>query len=364
MNEIRKPTLVLDERKCRNNIRMMAMKAKDSGVIFRPHFKTHQSATIGEWFRDEGVSKITVSSVTMAGYFSSRGWNDITVAFPFNIREVKGAKNISGITDINLLSSGYEHLKLLKGIIDFGVSIYIEIETGNRRTGVDWNDYRQVLRMIDLITGSHCLRMAGFLVHAGHTYNTNSVEGIREMYYDTLNKCLKLREAVNAPGIIISSGDTPSCSVIDDLSGFDEVRPGNFVFYDLMQLLLGSCRKEQIAVAVYCPVVDINLKRNEVLIYGGAVHLSKESVTLPDGRKVFGEIAFPAKNGWDFPDENIYLRSVSQEHGIISVPEKMLGLFRHGDLVAVIPVHSCLTADLLREYYTHDGRRIKDFCPK
>ncbi len=31
-----------------------------------------------------------------------------------------------------------------------------------------------------------------------------------------------------------------------------------------------------------------------------------------------------------------------------------------GDLLGVLPVHSCLTADLLKEYQTLDGERIHD----
>jgi len=32
----------------------------------------------------------------------------------------------------------------------------------------------------------------------------------------------------------------------------DEIRPGNFVFYDLMQYRIGSCSVGQIAVAMAC----------------------------------------------------------------------------------------------------------------
>ena len=35
-----------------------------------------------------------------------------------------------------------------------------------------------------------------------------------------------------------------------------------------------------------------------------------------------------------------------------------LAALKPGDLVAVLPIHSCLTADLLKEYLTLDGRRI------
>ena len=76
LEHIRKPTLFLDEVKCRANIRMMSEKAKANGVIFRPHFKTHQSVEIGNWFREEGTQAITVSSVGMAGYFAKAGWRD------------------------------------------------------------------------------------------------------------------------------------------------------------------------------------------------------------------------------------------------------------------------------------------------
>jgi len=60
-DSITRPTLVVDEGRVRRNIARMATKARASGVRFRPHFKTHQSAAIGAWFREEGVTAITAS---------------------------------------------------------------------------------------------------------------------------------------------------------------------------------------------------------------------------------------------------------------------------------------------------------------
>ena len=67
--KIIKPTLLLNQERALRNIERMAQKAKQSGVCFRPHFKTHQSAVIGEWFKAFGINKITVSSIDMAEYF-------------------------------------------------------------------------------------------------------------------------------------------------------------------------------------------------------------------------------------------------------------------------------------------------------
>ena len=54
MKEINRPTFVLDKQICLRNIEKMAKKASEHGLRFRPHFKTHQSAEIGEWFRSFG----------------------------------------------------------------------------------------------------------------------------------------------------------------------------------------------------------------------------------------------------------------------------------------------------------------------
>jgi len=364
-NNIRKPSLVLDEVKCRRNIKFMADKARHSKVFFRPHFKTHQSVTIGNWLKDEGVNAITVSSVTMASFFSTHGWRDITIAFPLNLREIDEVKKISYDSQINILTSGYEHLKVLIEKIKFDAGCFIKIDTGYKRTGVEWNDYAQLLRMVELLHKNKYLRIRGFLLHSGHSYSALSIEEIIKIYEDSLSKTEEIKKKITVPGMVFSMGDTPSCSVVEDLSGYNEIRPGNFVFYDLMQYQLGSRKKEDIAVAVYCPVVDVNYKRNEVLIYGGAVHLSKECIIInEDGKIAFGEVAFPDESGWFFPDEKIFVKSVTQEHGIISVPEKYINKFKRGGLVAIIPVHSCLTVDLLREYHTFDGKIIKDLSPK
>jgi D-serine deaminase-like pyridoxal phosphate-dependent protein len=69
------PTLLLDEARCRANIARMAAHAKASNTRLRPHFKTHQSAKIGEWIRAEGVTSIACSSLRMAAYFADAGWD-------------------------------------------------------------------------------------------------------------------------------------------------------------------------------------------------------------------------------------------------------------------------------------------------
>ena len=69
---IRVPTLFLDPIRCKKNIAKMAAKARRNKLAFRPHVKTHQSLAVARWLKEEGVSKITVSSLKMACLFCSR----------------------------------------------------------------------------------------------------------------------------------------------------------------------------------------------------------------------------------------------------------------------------------------------------
>jgi len=71
---IKTPTFLINEAVAKKNIQVMVHKAKLNQIRFRPHFKTHQSAKIGNWYLDAGVRCIQASSVTMANYFAGAGW--------------------------------------------------------------------------------------------------------------------------------------------------------------------------------------------------------------------------------------------------------------------------------------------------
>ncbi|GAB4277212.1 MAG: alanine racemase [Marinilabiliales bacterium] len=341
-----KPTFIIDEKKCRNNIRKMADKAKKSGLIFRPHFKTHQSEIVSHWFAQEGIDKITVSSVDMAEFFINLGWKNITIAFPFNILELHRINSLPETITINLLVESVEVTKYIANKSKRNFNIFIKINAGYNRTGLEPNNNSEIESIIDTCNSSSKICFKGFLSHFGNTYKADNPEEVINIYNESVSKIKKLKQLY--PKALISIGDTPSCSIINDFNYIDEIRPGNFVFYDIMQLNIGSCKFENIAVAVACPVVSIHKSRNEIVIYGGAVHLSKEYIIINDS-PVYGYISLFQNNGWKQLLPDTYLKSLSQEHGIIKTNSTIISKFKVGDLIYVIPVHSCLTANLLKE---------------
>ncbi|MBN1330820.1 MAG: alanine racemase [Candidatus Heimdallarchaeota archaeon] len=359
--KITQPTMLVNEKLVRANIANMFEKAQRSKVLFRPHFKTHQSADIGKWFLELGVEAITVSSVSMAEYFAENGWSNITIAFPVNITQIEQINILATKIQLGLLVESFETVAFLAEKLTSNVNIWIKIDTGYHRTGIDWNDEAKISKLIREIKQSEKMHFLGFLVHAGHSYAAKSTCEIIEVYEDTLLKLKNIQERMFLQGfahVKLSIGDTPSCSMVNDFSGVDEIRPGNFVFYDAMQLKLGSCKEENIAAAVACPVVALHPERNEVIIYGGAIHLSKDHLINNDGTKNYGLVTLPEGKGWGKIIPGIYVSSISQEHGIIKANNDLVQKVKVGDIIFIIPIHSCLTANLLKKYYTLDEKEL------
>lgn len=359
-DQITKPTLILNEERARENIRQMARKARLAKVQFRPHFKTHQSLEIGDWFREEGVRKIAVSSVDMAEYFAAGGWNDITIAFPVNLRQINQIQDLAPRINVEIVVENLEAVTFLGKAIHQKIDIWLKIDSGTHRTGISWDKPETVFQIYAESRKFPQLVIQGILTHAGSTYTAQSSQDAIRLSTESTMRMIQLQNTIDQAGFpkpLISIGDTPGCSQLDKFDLVDEIRPGNFVFYDAEQLEIGSCKPTQISVALACPIVALHPDRNEVVLYGGAIHLSKESF-LHAGQPSYGLVALPDKNGWGKILPGCSVVRVSQEHGILSVPGNLTSLFSIGSLVMVIPVHSCLTAHLMRRYLTLDGKTI------
>jgi D-serine deaminase-like pyridoxal phosphate-dependent protein len=364
LNDIQVPTLLLDEEKCRRNIRFMADKARRHRLRFRPHFKTHQSLEIGAWFRDQGVDRITVSSLNMALYFAAGGWSDILVAFPANIRETAKIEQLAPRVNLSLLVTARETVKALDKRMPKKVGVYIKVDTGYHRAGIPADRIAEIDALLKAVTRSRRLFFRGFLAHAGHTYGAGSGAEIKKIHRDTLDRMNRLKDHYRGrfPGLELSLGDTPACSVAEDFRGIDEIRPGNFVFYDAMQYRLGACSYDRIAVCLACPICGRSRERDELLVYGGAVHLSKEFIAEKQGGKNYGLIVKLGDKGWTAPVPGLRIIQLSQEHGLAGGRRRPVSGFKPGGILGVLPIHSCLTANLMKGYLTLTGKRITNLA--
>ena len=360
-DQVTRPTLLLDEACARRNIAIMAEKVRKQNIHFRPHFKTHQSAEIGKWFRAEKVKAITVSSLSMGKYFADHGWKDFLIAFPVNWREMDAINALADHNHVELLVESVESVRFLQQHLRLLTEVWIKVDVGAHRAGVDWQDDVAIAALVTAIQDSNKLVLRGLLAHDGRTYHASSVKEVASLYHEGIQhikQAAKKAEPNPHYPLEISVGDTPGCWLCDDLGAVNEVRPGNFVFFDATQLSLGVCQADEISVVVACPVVAKHAGRSEVIMYGGAVHLSKEFL-LKDGNPHYGLVALPQGSRWGAPEEGCYVASLSQEHGIVKLSADVFKQVQVGDCLCILPVHSCLAADCLGRFLTLDGRWLE-----
>jgi D-serine deaminase-like pyridoxal phosphate-dependent protein len=353
------PTALIAGDKAKANIRIMAAKAANQNIRFRPHFKTHQSAAIGEWFREESVKAITVSSVRMADYFAGHGWDDILIGFPVNLREIEEINRLAGLVNLSILVESGEVVEELGRKLGNKANVWIKVDTGMGRAGIRWDMEIDVEALCRKVLASPDLRLAGLLTHAGQTYHASSPKEILNLYADSNRRLIELNNNLQRKlgvELQVSVGDTPGCWLSDDLGAVDEIRPGNFLLFDAMMVDLGVCHPDQVAIIVACPVVAKHPWRNEVVIYGGAIHLSKEYL-LRESQPIYGYALEMESKDWRFDGPENFIFSLSQEHGIVRLSEELFGRVKIGDLIGIMPVHSCLAVDALGYMLDFQGNR-------
>lgn len=359
---ITRPTLLLDINKVEANINWMLLKAKETQTQLVPHFKTHQSKEIGQIFSDKGVNAITVSSVQMAEYFVAQGWKDITIAFPFNRLEIDVINSfINYGVQVKLLVTDLETVAHLADTLVGNVDLLIEIDAGYGRSGISSKDSTLIGLVAAEIIKSDKTNLYGIYCHPGNTYHADSRIEIKSIWATAISEMVKVKELLKpiAANLKVRMGDTPGCVVVDEMKGVDEIGPGNFVFFDLVMNYLDVCKEEEIAVAVACPIVQKHKERNELIIHGGAVHFSKDHLFDADEQKFFGELVILEESGWSPIVDGAKLTSISQEHGVLKVSDELLETLNVGDVIGVLPIHSCLTANLMGSYLSFQGQSLE-----
>jgi len=345
------PTLVINKAISLKNLDRMIDVANTNNLVLRPHFKTHQSIEIGTWFKEKGVTSITVSSISMAKFFSSE-WNDITIAFPLNILEIDKLNLMIRGNRVKLLIDSISSLKILDGKLEDSIEVYLKIDVGYNRAGLKVEEKQKIKSIIEFCKTSKKISFLGFLAHFGDSYKSKNKMEIKNVFQKSIEKIKVL--SYSFPNYHISIGDTPTSSIIKKYPDFiNEIRPGNFVFYDLAQYKIGSCEIDDIAIRMICPVVSIYEEREEVLIYGGSVHFSKDRLRENES-DIFGYVYYGEV--WDVSNKIGYIKSLSQEHGIVKL-EKEIDI-KIGDQLNVIPVHSCLAVDKMGAFY-ESGKRVE-----
>ena len=365
LQTLKTPSLVLDVERVRRNAARMNERVRGLGASLRPHVKTHKCVEIAR-LQTAGLSSsggITVSTLAEARAFAAHGITDIIYAVPVEPGKFAEAAELThrGVR-LALLTDDEgipQQLDEAAGRAGVKFDVYVKIDCGYHRCGVAPDSVAAFAIPRQLADASH-LRFAGLLTHAGHSYHARSHEellAIARHERDVMNDLANRLRAADLPVPVVSIGSTPTATHVDHLDGIDEVRAGNYIFFDAFQATLGSCGFDDCALTVLAAVVHRNWTRRQIVIDAGAIALSKDRGAVElEPSCGYGHVHDLAGN-----DLGLRVESLSQEHGSLKVnDEEMLERLRVGSRVRVLANHSCLTAAQHAFYHVLEGGRIVD----
>lgn len=364
------PALLLDEPRLRANIARLRSRIDHFGVLLRPHVKTAKCLQVQRLVdgSDAGgpPGPITVSTLREADQFVAAGYTDITYAVglaPNKFAHV--ARLLAQGVALRVILDSVEAARALAAAaatwsLPAGVTlgVLIEIDTDGRRAGLRPDDAALLAVAAELAGapgapgGLPALQLLGVLTHCGGSYHCHGEAALRAMAEQERTGAVQAVERLRAAGYpapVVSVGATPTALFAERLDGVTEVRPGVFVFMDLMMAALGVCRSDEIATSVLTSVIGHRHERGWTLIDAGWMALSRD-------RGLAGEFTdqglglvcdAAGRVLGDGPDGDWIVSSANQEHGIVTHrsadPARRLDL-PVGTLLRVLPNHACATA--------------------
>ncbi len=337
------PFLLINYNELKNNIEKMAAAFQGTKINLKPHFKTHKSIEIAKIQIETGATGITCATLNEAEVLCAAGISDIFLAYPiFDSASLNRFESLTKKIRISCAVDSLKHLEIFKSC-NFEVHVRIEIDSGHHRCGV-LPETSELDPLIEFLKENSQVKLDGVFTHAGHSYSAKNSEDLKKIALEESEAVIKAAEIVVSSGLscdVISVGSTPTAFLASKSGKINECRPGNYVFYDSMQLSLNVCQQENCSLYVCSSIIGIY--KNRIVINAGS-----KSLGLDKGAHGLQTIS---GHGLIVGKEDLQISRLSEEHGIIDLKENQGHDLKIGDRIFIIPNHSCAAANYFEQYY-------------
>jgi len=327
----------------------------------RPHAKTHKSVTFARLQVGRGAVGICCAKLGEAEIFADAGIGNIRLPYPLN---PVNDDRVVALLDRTHLSFIVDHVDVARGwsrameAAGRTVDVLVKVDVGFHRCGID-PEAANAAVFIAAIAELPGLRFRGLLSHAGHGYGGTSEAEIEAVAATEARLLRTVAERCAADGVPveeISVGATPTARFSLQQEGLTELRPGNYIYYDRTQVGLGAATWSDCALTVLARVVTRPAADRIVLDCGSKTltnDLARGFGPAPGYGVVLQAIDAEA------PDESLLVERLSEEHAVVKVLGGESSL-QPGDLVRVVPNHSCVVSNLMDTVWVVDGAAVVD----
>ena len=349
------PSVLVDLDVLERNIAEIADLARAAGVALRPHIKTHKTPEIARMQLDAGAIGVTCAKLGEAEALADAGLTDFFIAHPLvtaqkarRLAELarRPGVEVSTIVDspegIAALSAVFAHEPML-------LDVLIKVDTGLARVGVAPGE--PTVALARQVAAAPGLRFAGVCAHEGYSYGQSDPatrDAVTRAGVELLVATARDLAAAGLRAERVSVGSTPGAKAAIGVPGVTEVRPGNYAFYDAMQVGLGVVPVERCALTVLVTVVS-HAARDRAVADGG-------SKTFTSDKGVHG-MAGASSHGIILGKEDVTLHALSEEHGWLRLDPNGSDV-AIGEQLRVIPIHSCPVANLAEELVVVRGDEV------
>lgn len=357
--ELDTPCVIVDADVLERNIVQMEATARALGVALRPHIKTHKSPVIARMQLDAGAVGITCAKVAEAEAMAAGGIADIFVCYPLvTERKIRRLAALArrGVT-VSTIADSPEGVAALAAVFadePAPVEVLVKVDAGLGRVGVAPGE--AAVALAQAIAAARGLRFGGVCMHEGQSYKHPDSEARAESARAAARALVATAQEIERAGLPcarVSVGSTPGGPAAASIAGVTEMRPGNYTFYDAMQVGLGVVPAARCALRVLATVVSHAARERAVMDAG--------SKTLTSDTGVHG-MTGSAGHGIVVGKADIQIVGLSEEHGWLKLDPHGSDV-RIGELLEVIPVHACPVANLVPELTAVRGGAVVDRWP-
>lgn len=360
LTELRTPCVLVDSNRVERNLDRLQSAAAQRGLRLRPHAKTHKSIELAKRQVAGGAVGICCAKLGEAEIFAAAGIEDIRLPYPLHpvnaerVVELLDRTRVSFIVDHADVARGWSEAMQRAGR---EVDVLVKVDVGFHRCGIDPAE-PSAADFIVRIAALPGLRLRGLLSHAGHGYVAASEEEMRAIAAAEAQTLIRLAEAVRAKGIEvaeISVGATPTLRYSIEQDGLTEVRPGNYIYFDRTQVGLGAANWDDCALTVLARVVT-KPAPDRLILDSGSKTLTNDVARGFAPAAGYGAVLHSI-HGVQVPDEALLVERLSEEHANVRVTTGTHAL-EPGDLVRIVPNHSCVVSNLVDAAWLVEGDRV------
>jgi D-serine deaminase-like pyridoxal phosphate-dependent protein len=354
------PCVLVDRSRVERNLARMQSATASKGVRLRPHAKTHKSIEMARRQVAAGAVGICCAKLGEAEVFAGAGIEDIRLPYPLN---PASASRVVTLLDWTRLSFIVDHLDVARGWSEAmgrarrEVDVLVKVDVGFHRCGID-PVAPGAAEFVAAVAHLPGLRFRGLLSHAGHGYGAKSEEEAAAIAKEEARLLRDLASKVRALGVEveeISVGATPTARFSVHETGITEMRPGNYIYFDRTQVALGAATWDDCALTVLARVVA-RPAADRVILDSGSKTLTSDPargwIDTPGHGAVLQALDAQV------PDGSLLVERLSEEHATVRVTGE--SPLRPGDLVRIVPNHSCTVSNLVdAAWLVHDRDHVE-----